>query len=146
MRSIVEAVAIDLFPDLPASHVAGDRGDALLESALAQPRWPHYRTAQDRTAQAKAAPLHYSLNKNHTYIDSNKRLAVTAMEWFLLRNGLRLHVSNDELVAFALAVSSNAMSRAESERWVANHANHESWTAARHLSWQESRATTVATP
>lgn len=84
--------------------------------------------------------LHYSLNKNHAYIDGNKRLAVTAMEWFLLRNGFQLFASNQELVDFALAVASNAMSRDESERWVTERASRESWSEARRRRWHESRA------
>ncbi|MCC6236872.1 MAG: Fic family protein [Dehalococcoidia bacterium] len=68
-RSDIDDIAsalADLFPDGTAFRVAGARGASLLESALAQPRWPQYRTAQ-----AKAAALHYSLNKNHAFIDGN---------------------------------------------------------------------------
>ncbi len=121
-------------------------GEALLESALAQPRWPHYRTAQ-----AKAAALHFSLNKNHAYIDGNKRVAVTALEWFLLRNGFELHASNAALVRFALAVAAGSLSRDDSERWIVQQASRESWSNERRLRWQresqpERRAGSARTP
>ena len=74
----IAAALTTLFPDGTAFRVAGARGEALLDSALAQPRWPHYRTAQ-----AKAAALHFSLNKNHAYLDGNKRIAVTGSTGFL---------------------------------------------------------------
>ena len=130
MRSIVEVLTTDLFPELPAFRLAGTRGEALLESALAQPRWPQYRTAQ-----SKAAALHFSLNKNHAYIDGNKRIAVTAMEWFLLRNSFQLFASNEELVEFALAVASNETSRDESERWITHRAARWTWPEARWMRW-----------
>ncbi len=107
----------------------------LLASALAQPHWPHHRTAQ-----AKAAALHFSLNKNHAFVDGNKRIAVTAMEWFLVRNGFELHASNDDIVAFALAVASNGLSREASKAWFAHRASRDSWSFARHDRWRrESR-------
>ena len=64
IRSIAESLTRDLFPGTPAFRLAGAEGAARLESALAQPRWAHHRTAQ-----RKAAALHYSLNKNHPYVD-----------------------------------------------------------------------------
>ena len=63
------------------------------------------------------------------------------MEWFLLRNGFELHASNDEIVAFALAVASNELSREDSETWITRRASRESWTPARHARWRsEARA------
>ena len=46
IRGIVERLTRDLFPGTPAFQVAGAQGAARLESAPAQPRWPHHRTAQ----------------------------------------------------------------------------------------------------
>ncbi len=129
----IAAALTTLFTDGTAFAVAGARGEALLDSALAQPRWPHHRTAQ-----AKAAALHFGLNKNHAYIDGNKRIAVTAMEWFLIRNGFELHASNDDVVAFALAVASNELSREESELWIVDRAARSTWSAPRRERWRES--------
>ena len=93
MHGIVEVLTLDLFPGTPAFHPAGREGVARLESALAQPHWPHHRTAQQ-----KAAALHYSLNKNHPFVDGNKRMAVTAMAWFLFSNGFMLLATSDQLL------------------------------------------------
>lgn len=85
--------------------------------------------------------LHFGLNKNHAFIDGNKRIAVTAMEWFLMRNGFELHASNDEIVAFALSVASNQLSREDSEVWITRRATRETWSHNRLARWRrEGRA------
>ena len=99
VHGIVEVLTLDLFPGTPAFHPAGREGAARLESALAQPLWPHHRTAQQ-----KAAALHYSLNKNHPFVDGSKRMAVTAMAWFLFSNGFLLLATSDQLVDLRCAL------------------------------------------
>lgn len=126
IREIVEVLTHDQFPSTPAFTLAGAEGLARLQSALAQPHWPHYRTAQQ-----KAAALHYSLNKNHPYVDGNKRLAVSAMAWFLFRNGFALLTTSDRLVDFALRVADNRLSWNESARWVERRALRATWTTPR---------------
>ncbi|MBM4415847.1 MAG: hypothetical protein FJ035_06315 [Chloroflexi bacterium] len=79
-------------PGLPAFQLAGGEGEGRLRSALGQPRWPHHRGVA-----AKAAALHYFLNKNRPYVDGNKRFAVTAMLTFLFINDYGLVASDDEL-------------------------------------------------
>jgi hypothetical protein len=88
--------------------------------------------------QAKAAALHYSLNKNHPYIDGNKRLAVTAMEFFLFKNGFVIYASSDELVAFVLEVAQDGITRDESARWLACRAFRTTWTEERARRWLRS--------
>ena len=126
VREIVEVLTRDQFPSTRAFQLAGAEGVARLQSALAQPHWPHYRTAQQ-----KAAALHYSLNKNHPYVDGNKRLAVSAMAWFLSRNGFALLTTSDRLVDFALRVADDRLSRDESARWIERRALRETWSPAR---------------
>ena len=120
------------------SKLAGRAGNAArLESALAQPRWPHHRTAQQ-----KAAALHYSLNKNHPFVDGNKRLAVAAMAWFLFSNGFLLFATNDQLVEFALSVANDRLSREDSARWIEQRAlrtHVDSANALRALAQRRSR-------
>jgi death on curing protein len=115
---------------VPAFRLAGSAGRDRLLSALAQPQWPHYRTVQ-----SKAAVLHFGLNKNHPFIDGNKRLAVVAMEWFLWRNRVSLLASDAELVGFALAVARDEMSRDESIRWVWSRSLREDWNDAQVMRW-----------
>lgn len=126
VREIVEVLTHDQFPSTPAFQLAGAEGVARLQSALAQPHWPHYRSAQQ-----KAAALHYSLNKNHPYVDGNKRLAVSAMAWFLFRNGFALLTTSDRLVDLALRVADNRLSRDESAHWVERRALRSTWKPAR---------------
>lgn len=84
---IVAELIRRVFPGAPAFQLRGEAGRAMLSSALAQPRWRHHRTLQ-----RKAAVLHYHLNRNHPFIDGNKRFALTAAEYFLDINGAMLLV------------------------------------------------------
>ena len=133
VRSIVETLTRDQFPGTQAFQLAGPQGAARLESALAQPRWPHHRTAQQ-----KAAALHYSLNKNHPFVDGNKRFAVTAVEWFLFRNGFVLFATNDRLVDFSLRVADDRLSRDASALWIEKRAIRITWTDQRLQRWKGS--------
>jgi len=83
------------------------------QSALAQPQW-HYR----RTLQRKAAVLHYHLNRDHPFIDGNKRFAITAMETFLTLNDAVLLATDKELEDFSLAVAGGELSREGSFEFV----------------------------
>ncbi len=64
-------------------------------------------------------------------MDGNKRLAVSAMAWFLFCNEFALLTTSDRLVDFALRVADNRLSRDESARWVESRALRGTWTAAR---------------
>lgn len=138
---LVEALTRDLFSGTPAFQLAGAEGHGRLLSALGQPRWP-----QHRTAQQKAAALHYSLNKNHPYVDGNKRLAITAMEWFLWQNNIAVFASNNELVDFPLRVASNELSREGSTRWVKARSVRFSWNEDQFLRWFKSLSAEEAVP
>lgn len=104
----MEELAYALFPGTPAFTLAGDEGRERLLSALAQPHWPQHRTLQD-----KAAVLHWHLNRDHPYIDGNKRLAVAALETFLFVNRASLIATDEELKRIALAVADGTMSQGE---------------------------------
>ena len=114
-----------------AFRLAGPAGAERLESALAQPRWPQYRTLQH-----KAATLHYSLTKDHPCVDGNKRLAVTAMEYFLFLNGAVVVASNDEVVRFALDVARGAMTRDQSQQWVQHRTLRLRWSEEQFERWR----------
>jgi hypothetical protein len=86
----------------------------------------------------KAAALHYSLNKNHCYIDGNKRIAVAAMEWFLHVNSAWLLASNDELIEFTLSVAEGSMSREASAKWLRHRCARADWSERRIVRWLQS--------
>ena len=133
VRGIVELLAQDLFPGTPAFRLAGAEGAARLDSALAQPRLPYHRTAQQ-----KAAAMHYSLNKNHPFVDGNKRFAVSAMEWFLFRNGFVLMTTSDRLVDFAVQVANDRLNRDACAHWIERRAFRITWKERHFLRWIDS--------
>ena len=75
-------------------------GLALLQSALAAPRWHYHATVHE-----KAAALFRSIVKNHALKDGNKRLGVTALDVFLRINRVDLKVSQRNLVETAVVVA-----------------------------------------
>lgn len=117
------SVAKAAFPDAPAFTLQGDAGKGRLFSALAQPRWPHHRTLQQ-----KAAVLHYHLNRDHPFIDGNKRFAVAAMEVFLLDNRAVLVATDDELVNFSLQVAASDLNRDGCAAFLSRRMLRTQWT------------------
>ena len=61
----------------------------------------------------KAAALFESLIGNHPFLDGNKRTGVAAGALFLLRNGRRLTLSNEELERLGLDVAGHKLSLAD---------------------------------
>ncbi len=119
-----------LFPDTPAFQLAGDAGKGRLLSALGQPQWRYYRTAQ-----TKPAALHYHLNKGHAYVDGNKRLALAAMLGFLYINDFYCVASDTELAVFALGVANDSFTLEESARFVQVRAFRWTWSYERFARW-----------
>jgi len=79
-----------------------------LESCLETPRQvfggqPLYPTLIDQ-----AAILFYLLNKDHPFVNGNKRIALTALLVFLFLNGKWITALQDELYEFAIGVASSA--------------------------------------
>lgn len=119
-----------VFRDSRAFALRGREAEGLLFSALAQPRWPHHRTLQQ-----KAAALHYSLCLNHPFLDGNKRFALVAMDTFLARNGAWLFASDEELVDFSVRVADHQLSREESIPFVERRTVRFHWSDARMDTW-----------
>ncbi|MBU1092252.1 type II toxin-antitoxin system death-on-curing family toxin [Patescibacteria group bacterium] len=72
----------------------------VLEKCLAAPRQT-FRGELYRGLISKAAILFYLLIKNHPFQNGNKRIAVTTVLVFLLKNGRWLKVDNQELYNFS---------------------------------------------
>jgi len=77
---------IELFGGL---HGVRDAG--AIESAVYRPQTGYYDSVEE-----EAAALMESLGMNHGFIDGNKRIAFTAADVFLRRNGFYLDVVADE--------------------------------------------------
>jgi len=65
----------------------GVRDKGAVEAAVFRPQTGYYSTLDE-----EAAALMESLGNNHGFIDGNKRIAFTATDVFLRRNGLYLEV------------------------------------------------------
>ncbi len=101
-----------------------------MSAALDQPRWgPH------GIAQTKAAALHYHLNKDHPYVDGNKRLAVTATETFLFINRFELLATDDQLEELSRAVARGDVSREENRRFFIARSTRVDWPQSRITKW-----------
>lgn len=81
---------IELFGGL---HGVRDAG--AIEAAVFRPQNGYYNSVEE-----EAAALMESLGMNHGFIDGNKRIAFTAADVFLRRNGFYLEISADEAHQF----------------------------------------------
>jgi len=69
----------------------GVRDKNAVEAAVFRPQTGLYNSSEE-----EAAALMESLGNNHGFIDGNKRIAFTATDVFLRRNGLYIDVSTPE--------------------------------------------------
>jgi death on curing protein len=81
---------IEMFGDL---H--GVRDKAAIEAAVFRPQTGYYNSVGE-----EAAALMESLGNNHGFLDGNKRIAITAADVFLRRNGFYIEVEGLDGHAF----------------------------------------------
>lgn len=72
------------------------RDAGLLESAAFRPQSRVFGSDAYPSLHDKAGALMESIARNHTLIDGNERLALTAVIAFVGINGRRLAITNDE--------------------------------------------------
>lgn len=99
----------------------GIRDDGLLESAVFRCQATFGGADLYQTIFDKAAAIFHSIIFDHPFIDGNKRTAVTSATILLERNGWRLIASQDEVVAFPLAVEKTRPEIAEIAAWLRKH-------------------------
>ncbi len=104
-------------------YLGGQRGRALLESALAQPRQSFGGEDLYPSLSAKAAALIWSITNNHPYIDGNKRAALTTATFFLGMNHRIVVAAQSEQVLLCLKVASGGagIDRDYVIRWLESH-------------------------
>jgi len=73
----------------------GVRDKGAVEAAVFRPQLGYYNSVEE-----EAAALMESLGMNHGFVDGNKRIAFTAADVFLGRNGFYLEVDAGEAEAF----------------------------------------------
>ncbi|MCL2587202.1 MAG: type II toxin-antitoxin system death-on-curing family toxin [Firmicutes bacterium] len=73
------------------------------------------------TKQEKAARIGHSLISNHAFVDGNKRMGMYVMISFLEMNGIRLNITDDEIVNTAKAVATGKMKYDALHKWILNN-------------------------
>lgn len=95
---------------------AGLRDAGLFESALARPRNAAVYGTPD--VAALAAAYGFGLAKNHPFVDGNKRIALVAMETFLMLNGFALTADDAQTVLVILSVAAGSFSEDALADWL----------------------------
>lgn len=99
----------------------GIRDDGLLESAVFRCQATFGGADLYQTIFDKAAAILHSVLFDHPFVDGNKRTAVTSAATLLEKNGWKLTASQDELVAFPLAVEKTRPEISEIASWLRKH-------------------------
>jgi death on curing protein len=86
---------IELFGGFHARQTQGVRDKTAVEAAVFRPQTGYYNSLEE-----EAAALMESLGNNHGFLDGNKRIAFTATDVFLRRNGFYIEVEGVEGHAF----------------------------------------------
>ena len=79
--------------------------------------------------------LHYGLNKNHPFVDGNKRFAVAATDVFLLVNNAELVATEDEVTAFALGVAMSEIDQAGCRAFFKSRVHRHGWDMEQRMRW-----------
>lgn len=101
----------------------GVRDMGLLESAIAACDATFDGKDLFPTKEEKAARLCTGLVSNHAFVDGNKRIGVYVMLTFLEVNGIRLNVTDDELVTIGLSLAQSKMKYDDLLQWINEHKN-----------------------
>ena len=101
----------------------GVRDMGLLESAIAACDATFDGKDLFPTKEEKAARLCVGLVSNHAFVDGNKRIGVYVMLTFLEVNGIRLNVTDDELVTIGLSLAQSKMKYDDLLQWINEHKN-----------------------
>ncbi len=116
-----EIVAIHFRVTEKSGGSQGVRDWDLLSSALGRPQATFGGEDLYPDIFLKAAALIQSLSSNHPFIDSNKRTALTTLEYFLHLNGYILKATQREKVDFTLWAENKKPSLEEIADWIKKH-------------------------
>ena len=99
----------------------GVRDEALLESAIENVYSTFDGVELYPSKEEKAARLAFSLISNHAFVDGNKRIGIYIMLSFLEVNGVKIEVSNEEIIELGLSVASGSVDYNGILRWIYEH-------------------------
>lgn len=111
---------VDLFYEsLMKQHggLQGPADDELLAATLARPR-QLLAYQPESTLFDLAAAYGYGFARNHCFPDGNKRIALAAIDVFLMLNGQDLVADEAETVVIVNAVAADEFSQEELARWL----------------------------
>lgn len=116
-RSMVDAIHSELLLEHGGAAGITAGGNDLLESALARPRNRLVYEPDSDLATLAAAYL-FSLVKNHSYVDGNKRVGFAAAATFLLLNGLRLTAPEADAYDAVIGAVEGSRTKADIADWI----------------------------
>jgi death-on-curing protein len=96
--------------------LAGIRDTALLESALDRPR--NKCASESAELPELAAAYGYGIEKNHPFVDGNKRTSLLAIYTFLGINGVDFIVPEADVAAMIFALAAGEVSEESLTRWI----------------------------
>jgi death on curing protein len=103
---------IELFGGL---HGVRDKG--AVEAAVFRPQTGYYNSIEE-----EAAALMESLGNNHGFVDGNKRIAFTATDVFLRRNGFYIEVNAEDGHTFVYgSMDRHEFGFAQILEWIRQH-------------------------
>lgn len=105
-----------LIKEFGGSH--GLRDANLLESAVSRPKANFDGRNLYNSLFDKAAALMQSILKNHSFLDGNKRTALSSAAIFLKTNGWNLKNTHNEEVKFAVEVDTENLSIEQISKWL----------------------------
>jgi len=95
---------------------SGIRDIGMFESALARPK--NQAAYGEPDAAALAAAYAFALAKNHPFIDGDKRIALVALESFLVLNGFDLKADDGQATLVILSVAAGSFGEEELTAWI----------------------------
>ncbi len=115
---------LEFHQDLMESKIPvgeGVRDMALLESAINAPFQTFDGNELVVSLHEKAAKLLYGIVKNHAFVDGNKRVAVHAMEVFLIMNEMDLEYIIDEMETLVVGIADGSFPYEYVVNWIEEH-------------------------
>jgi death on curing protein len=95
---------------------SGIRDRGMFESALARPQNVAAYGTPDTAALSAAYA--FGLARNHPFVDGNKRIALVALEAFLVLNGYELVAEDAQCVLVILSLASGALDETQLADWI----------------------------
>ncbi|MBR2461276.1 MAG: type II toxin-antitoxin system death-on-curing family toxin [Clostridia bacterium] len=117
-----------LLHEMLVSETGGDpnlRDETLLNSALESAFQTFGGQELFGTIQEKAAKIGFSLIANHAFVDGNKRIGVLVMLVFLEINGIKLDLTDDDVIYLGLSTASGNMKYDDILDMIKNRSKHE---------------------